>query len=283
MYGSSVTRREILDGKVAVPKPARSLLENLPGTRLTAEIARPPLKTSFATALELHQAPEVRIICCERLGGETSNEHFKRTTVTTLNPAQLDQLSINTLRFLSVDAVQKANSGHPGLPLGAAPMAYVLWTRFLRHNPVNPQWSNRDRFVLSAGHGSALLYSLLHVTGYDLPLDQIKQFRQWGSITPGHPERGLTPGVETTTGPLGQGFGNGVGMAISEAHLAARYNRPGFRDRRSFHLRVGQRRRPDGGRVFRSGLARRAVGTRQADLPFRQQPCDALRRYEHHL
>ncbi|MEO8049168.1 MAG: transketolase [Acidobacteriota bacterium] len=145
-----------------------------------------------------------------------------------LAPAQLDQLSINTIRFLSVDAVQKANSGHPGLPLGAAPMAYALWTRFLRHNPSNPQWADRDRFVLSAGHGSMLLYSLLHLTGYDLPLDQIKQFRQWGSITPGHPERGVTPGVETTTGPLGQGFGNGVGMAISEAHLAARYNRPGF-------------------------------------------------------
>jgi transketolase len=124
--------------------------------------------------------------------------------------------------------VQKANSGHPGLPLGAAPMAYVLWTRFLQHNPANPQWFNRDRFVLSAGHGSMLLYSLLHLTGYDLPLEQIKQFRQWGSITPGHPERGLTPGVETTTGPLGQGFGNGVGMAIAEAHLAARHNRPGF-------------------------------------------------------
>jgi len=149
-------------------------------------------------------------------------------TKTTLNRAQLDQLSINTIRFLSVDAVQKANSGHPGLPLGAAPMAYVLWTRFLRHNPINPQWPNRDRFVLSAGHGSMLLYSLLHLTGYNLPLDQIKQFRQWGSITPGHPERGVTPGVETTTGPLGQGFGNGVGMAISEASLAARYNRPGF-------------------------------------------------------
>jgi transketolase len=148
--------------------------------------------------------------------------------VTTLNPAQLDQLSINTIRFLSIDAVQKANSGHPGLPLGAAPMAYVLWTRFFQHNPANPQWFNRDRFVLSAGHGSMLLYSLLHLTGYDLPLDQIKQFRQWGSITPGHPERGLTPGVETTTGPLGQGFGNGVGMAIAEASLAAQYNRPGF-------------------------------------------------------
>jgi transketolase len=146
----------------------------------------------------------------------------------TLNLEQLDQLSINTIRFLSVDAVQKANSGHPGLPLGAAPMAYVLWTRFLQHNPANPQWFNRDRFVLSAGHGSMLLYSLLHLTGYDLPLDQIKQFRQWGSITPGHPERGLTPGVETTTGPLGQGFGNGVGMAIAEAYLAAQYNRPGF-------------------------------------------------------
>ena len=146
----------------------------------------------------------------------------------TLSAAQLDQLSVDTIRFLSVDAVQKANSGHPGLPLGAAPMAYVVWTRFLQHNPANPQWFNRDRFVLSAGHGSMLLYSLLHLTGYDLPLEQIKQFRQWGGITPGHPERGLTPGVETTTGPLGQGFGNGVGMAIAEAYLAAQYNRPGF-------------------------------------------------------
>ena len=147
---------------------------------------------------------------------------------TSLSPMQLDQLSINTIRFLSVDAVQQAKSGHPGLPLGAAPMAYVVWTRFLQHNPTNPHWFNRDRFVLSAGHGSMLLYSMLYLTGYDLPLDQIKQFRQWGSLTPGHPERGLTPGVETTTGPLGQGFGNGVGMAIAEAYLAARYNRPGF-------------------------------------------------------
>ena len=147
----------------------------------------------------------------------------------TTNPAtSLDELCINTLRFLSVDAVQKANSGHPGLPLGAAAMAYVLWTRFLKHHPANPDWFDRDRFVLSAGHGSMLLYSLLHVTGYALPLEQIKQFRQWGSITPGHPERGITPGVETTTGPLGQGFGNGVGMAMAEAHLAACYNRPGF-------------------------------------------------------
>jgi transketolase len=141
---------------------------------------------------------------------------------------QLDQLCVNTVRFLSVDAVQKAKSGHPGMPLGAAPMAYVLWTRLLKHNPHNPHWFNRDRFVLSAGHGSMLLYSLLHLTGYDLSLDDIKQFRQFGSRTPGHPERGHTPGVETTTGPLGQGFANAVGMAIAEAQLAARYNRPGF-------------------------------------------------------
>jgi transketolase len=141
---------------------------------------------------------------------------------------QLDQLCINTVRFLSVDAVQKAKSGHPGMPLGAAPMAYVLWTRLLKHNPRNPDWFDRDRFVLSAGHGSMLLYSLLHLTGYDLSLDDIKQFRQFGSKAPGHPEHGHTPGVETTTGPLGQGFANAVGMAIAEAQLAARYNRPGF-------------------------------------------------------
>ena len=139
----------------------------------------------------------------------------------------LDQLCINAIRFLSVDAVQKANSGHPGLPMGAAAMASVLWTRFLKHNPADPTWLDRDRFVLSAGHGSMLLYSLLHLTGYALPLEQIQQFRQWGSLTPGHPEYGLTPGVETTTGPLGQGFANGVGMAVAEAYLAARYNRPG--------------------------------------------------------
>jgi len=140
----------------------------------------------------------------------------------------LDQLCINTVRFLSVDAVQRANSGHPGMPLGAAALAYVLWTRLLKHNPRNPDWFDRDRFVLSAGHGSMLLYSLLHLTGYALSLDDIKQFRQWGSRAPGHPERGHTPGVETTTGPLGQGVANAVGMAIAEAQLAARYNRPGF-------------------------------------------------------
>ena len=140
----------------------------------------------------------------------------------------IDALCIDTIRTLSMDAVQKANSGHPGAPMGLAPAAYVLWTRFLSHNPRNPSWPDRDRFVLSAGHASMLLYSMLHLTGYDLPLEQIKQFRQWGSRTPGHPERKLTPGVETTTGPLGQGFGNGVGLAMAEAYLAARYNRPGF-------------------------------------------------------
>ena len=144
-----------------------------------------------------------------------------------LSPVDLDNLSINTIRFLSIDAIQKAKSGHPGLPMGAAAFAYVLWTRFLKHNPSNPQWFDRDRFVLSAGHGSMLLYSLLHLTGYNLSIDQLKHFRQWGSLTPGHPERGITPGVEVTTGPLGQGFGNGVGMAMAEAFLSARYNRPG--------------------------------------------------------
>ena len=144
-----------------------------------------------------------------------------------MTPQSLDERAINTIRFLSVDAVQKANSGHPGLPMGAAAPAYVLWTRFLRHNPSDPSWPDRDRFVLSAGHGSMLLYSLLHLTGYDLPIEQIKQFRQWGSLTPGHPESHLTKGVEATTGPLGQGMGNAVGMAIAEAHLAARFNRPG--------------------------------------------------------
>ncbi|MDZ7759214.1 MAG: transketolase [Desulfovermiculus sp.] len=141
--------------------------------------------------------------------------------------ANLDLLCINTIRTLAMDAVQKAGSGHPGLPMGAAPMAYVLWTRFLRHNPANPDWPDRDRFILSAGHGSMLLYSLLHLTGYDLSLEELKNFRQWGSKTPGHPESFATTGVETTTGPLGQGFGNGVGLAIAERYLAARFNRPG--------------------------------------------------------
>ena len=140
---------------------------------------------------------------------------------------KLDNLCINTIRMLSADCVERAKSGHPGMPMGAAPMAYVLWTRFLKHNPSNPDWPDRDRFVLSAGHGSMLLYSLLHLTGYDLPLEELKRFRQWGSLTPGHPESYITRGVETTTGPLGQGFANGVGMAIAERYLAARFNQPG--------------------------------------------------------
>jgi len=138
-----------------------------------------------------------------------------------------DELCINTLRFLAVDAVQQANSGHPGTPMGAAAPVYVLWDRFLKHHPAEPKWPDRDRFILSAGHASAMLYSLLHLTGYDLPLEEIKRFRQWDSVTPGHPEYGLTPGVEATTGPLGQGFANGVGMAIAERWLAEHYNRPG--------------------------------------------------------
>ena len=141
--------------------------------------------------------------------------------------SDLQTRSINALRFLSADGVQKANSGHPGLPMGGAAMAYTIWTRHLRHNPRNPKWAGRDRFILSGGHGSMLLYSLLHLTGYDLPLDELKNFRQWGSLTPGHPEYGLTPGVEVTTGPLGQGFVNGVGMAIAASHLAAIFNQQG--------------------------------------------------------
>jgi transketolase len=149
-----------------------------------------------------------------------SIEGERRTT-----KSDLDQLCINTIRTLSLDAVQKANSGHPGLPLGTAPLAYLLWTRHLRHNPRNPGWKNRDRFILSAGHGSMLLYSLLYLTGYDLSLDELINFRQWGSKTPGHPEYGIAPGVEVTTGPLGQGFANGVGMAMGAAHLAAKFNK----------------------------------------------------------
>jgi len=148
------------------------------------------------------------------------------TAIKTKN--DLDQLCINTIRTLSLDAIQKANSGHPGLPLGMAPAAYILWTKFMRHNPKNPKWFNRDRFLLSAGHGSMLIYSLLHLTGYDLSLDELKNFRQLHSKTPGHPENFMTPGVEITTGPLGQGFANGVGMGIAQKHLEAIFNKKGF-------------------------------------------------------
>ena len=177
--------------------------------------------------------------------------------------------SINAIRFLAVDAVQRAASGHPGAPMGAAPAAYVLWTRFLRHNPSNPDWANRDRFLLSAGHASMLLYALLHLTGYDVPLEELKQFRQWGSITPGHPEHGLTPGVEATTGPLGQGFANGVGMAIAERMLASSYNRPGHDiiDHRTFASVF--RRRPDGRHRVRGRFTCRNFGPRQDHVPLR--------------
>ncbi len=156
-------------------------------------------------------------------------QRTKKVAKITTPQGSLDEVCVNTIRTLSIDAVQKADSGHPGLPLGAAPMAYVLWTQFLKHNPKNPKWYDRDRFVLSAGHGSALLYSLLHLTGYPISMAEMKQFRQWGSLTPGHPESHITPGVEITTGPLGQGFANGVGMAIAQAHLAERFNKPGFK------------------------------------------------------
>ena len=144
------------------------------------------------------------------------------------NQTALDQLSVNTIRTLAMDGVQKANSGHPGMPMGMAPAAYTIWTQCMRHNPKNPSWANRDRFILSAGHGSMLIYSLLYLTGYDdFPLEQLKQFRQWGSMTPGHPESELSAAIETTTGPLGQGFANGVGMAIGADYLAAHFNREG--------------------------------------------------------
>jgi len=141
--------------------------------------------------------------------------------------SQIEQKTVNTIRILSAEAVEKAKSGHPGMPMGAAPIAYTLWARHMKHNPTNPKWVDRDRFILSAGHGSALIYSLLHLFGYDLPMEELKRFRQWGSKTPGHPEYGHTVGVETTTGPLGQGFANGVGMALAEAYLAEKFNRPG--------------------------------------------------------
>jgi transketolase len=161
-------------------------------------------------------------------------------TATRINAStsNLDQLCINSIRVLAIDAVQKANSGHPGMPMGMAPIAYLLWTRFMRYNPANPHWFGRDRFVLSAGHGSMLLYAMLYLSGYELPLEQIKHFRQLGSITPGHPEYGLTPGVETTTGPLGQGVGNGIGMAIAAKHLRARFERDnsGLFDHRVFGI-----------------------------------------------
>jgi transketolase len=162
------------------------------------------------------------------MDGSDRNQDRDDSPVGSEPGGELDRTIVNTVRALAMDAVQKASSGHPGMPMGMAEAAYVLWSRFLKHNPADPGWPDRDRFVLSAGHGSMLLYSLLHLSGYDLPLSQLESFRQWGSATPGHPEHGMTPGVETTTGPLGQGFANGVGMAIAERFLAQLFNRDGY-------------------------------------------------------
>ena len=191
----------------------------------------------------------------------------------TLATETLDRLAIDTIRTLSIDGVQKANSGHPGAPMGAAPMAYTLWTRYLRHSPTQPDWPNRDRFVLSAGHASMLLYSLLYLTGYDVSLEDLESFRQWGSITPGHPEYGVTPGVEATTGPLGQGLANAVGMAIAERRLASEVNRAGPRrssttgrtsSARTATSRKGSRRRRLARRASPAGQAHRRSGTTTA-------------------
>ncbi len=186
------------------------------------------------------------------------------------NSINIDQLCINTIRTLSLDAIEKANSGHPGLPLGMAPAAYVLWTKFLRHNPKNPKWFGRDRFLLSAGHGSMLIYSLLHLTGYDLSLDELKRFRQLHSKTPGHPENVLTPGVEITTGPLGQGFANGVGMGIAQAHLAAKFNTKTSKVVDNFIYCICSDGDLMEGVSVRSGFARRPSAARQPDLSLRR-------------
>ena len=170
---------------------------------------------------------------------------------------KLEQLAVNTIRFLAVDAVEKANSGHPGLPSGAADYAYVLWTKYLRYNPSVPSWQNRDRFVLSAGHGSMLLYALLHLAGYDMPMEQLKNFRQWGSITPGHPERELARGVEVTTGPLGQGFGKRRGNGDRREDARGAVQQARLSDHRPQDLRHCERRRPDGGDLARGRVARR--------------------------
>ena len=186
--------------------------------------------------------------------------------------SEIEQLSIDTIRTLSMDAVQKANAGHPGTAMALAPLAYLLYSEVLRHNPANSHWQNRDRFILSAGHACVLQYSALHLTGYDLSLDDLKQFRQWQSRTPGHPERGHTDGIEITTGPLGQGFANGVGMGIAERFLAGTFNRPHHElvDHRVYV--ICSRRRPDGGRLLRGRLARRHERARQAHLLLRRQP-----------
>ena len=176
----------------------------------------------------------------------------------------------NAIRALSMDAVQRAESGHPGAPMGMADFGSVLWNDFLRHNPANPKWFNRDRLILSNGHGSMLLYSLLHLSGYDLTIEDLRDFRQLGSRTPGHPEYGRTAGVETTTGPLGQGLANGVGMALAERALATRFNRPGFPIVDHYTYVIRRRRLPDGRHLLRGVFAGRHLGAGQADLLVRR-------------
>ena len=196
----------------------------------------------------------------------------------------LDLLCINTVRTLAMDAVQKAKSGHPGTPMALAPLGYVaVHAGTCKHDPADPHWPNRDRFVLSCGHASMLLYCCLYLSGYDLTLEDLKQFRQWESRTPGHPEYGHTPGVETTTGPLGQGIGNAVGMAVAEAHLAATFNKRRARDRRSLHVLHLQRRRPDGRHLARGGVLRRPLQAREADRLLRRQPHHDRRHHRPHL
>ena len=187
-----------------------------------------------------------------------------------MSTSDLDLLCINTIRTLAMDAVQKAESGHPGTPMALAPLGYVLFTRTMRHDPSDPSWPDRDRFVLSCGHASMLLYSCLYLSGYDLSLDDLKQFRQWESRTPGHPEYGYTPGVETTTGPLGQGMGNSVGMAVADAHLARGVQQARQRDRRSLHVFHLQRRRSHGRDLPRGRVVRRTLQARQADRILRR-------------
>ena len=193
--------------------------------------------------------------------------------------AALQLLAINTVRTLSMDAVQQADSGHPGTPMALAPLAYAIYHKHLRHNPADPHWPNRDRFVLSCGHASMLLYSALYLCGYDLSLDDIKQFRQWGSKTPGHPEVGHTAGVETTTGPLGQGLSNAVGMAFAERQSRGDIQSRRSRDRRPLHLVHRERRRSDGGNFARGRLVRRTPEARQTHRLFRQQPHHDRRRH----
>ncbi len=177
----------------------------------------------------------------ERLKANTGVEPQRGSEKESTGQHQLEHLCINTIRTLAMDAVQKANCGHPGTPMALAPLAFLLWDRYLKFNPRNPHWPGRDRFILSNGHASMLLYAMLYLTGFDLPLDEIKQFRQWGSKTPGHPEYGLTPGIETTTGPLGQGCGNSVGIAIAQRWLASQLQQAGPRSLRLPHLRLLRR------------------------------------------